>query len=403
MKMRNLMLGMIVAGLANAAAAAAIADRLEIGVTTKAGVPGRAEIQVDGPSKDSGYTEVTTKTLDYYVSVRGDVPDKAGNGGVGEIRLGDAETIVSVGEEWTRYKLSAPYTDPWSGGVVNEYVSPAKLCNQRLSALSGAARAAFVKKGTSFVHQNAYAISGSVSYYISKIGFDEIKRYTDAEMVPLQITCLALDRPRVRQDSHTKPAPGPTGQKMKPTISEVGLRIEPAAIVQDGKFLCPSKLKLYGTVDTIRKFYGQALFVGPHYLSNITVLNFQDKGHRNVVGTYNMDWHQMGGFATQPNAEPKKQKLTFRFNVADKDGKLLEFGRGDSGSQLQEDQGERAHCRRRQDGRARQLTSLKPAQGARSPWGRAFRFTSARAPAPGSRWRAHSAPCRSRQRCRQGR
>lgn len=322
MKMRNLMFGMIVAGLASADAA--VADRLEIGVTTKAGVPGRAEIQVDGPSKDGGYTEVTTKTLDYYVSVRGDVPDKAGKGGIGAIRLGDAETMISVGENWTRYKLSAPYSDPWSGGAVNDYVSPAKLCNQRLNALSGAARAAFVKKGTSFMHKNAYAISGSVSYYIKKIGFDEIKRYTDAEMVPLQITCLALDRPRVRQHSETKPAPKPTGQKMKPTISDVGLRIEPAAIVQDGKFLCPTKLKLYGTVDTIRKFYGQALFVGPHYLSNITVLNFQDKGHRNVVGTYNMDWHKMGGFAIQPDTEPKAQKLTFRFNVADKDGKLLE-------------------------------------------------------------------------------
>jgi hypothetical protein len=35
-----------------------------------------------------------------------------------------------------------------------------------------------------------------------------------------------------------------------------------------------------------------------------------------------MDWHKMGGFTTAPNAEPKKQTLTFRFNVADKDGKL---------------------------------------------------------------------------------
>ena len=31
----------------------------------------------------------------------------------------------------------------------------------------------------------------------------------------------------------------------------------------------------------------------------------------------------MGGLTTAANAEPKTQKLTFRFNVADKDGKLL--------------------------------------------------------------------------------
>jgi len=43
-----------------------------------------------------------------------------------------------------------------------------------------------------------------------------------------------------------------------------------------------------------------------------------------VTGTYNMDWHPMGGLTTQPNAEPTKQTLTFHFNVADKDGKLLD-------------------------------------------------------------------------------
>ena len=42
-----------------------------------------------------------------------------------------------------------------------------------------------------------------------------------------------------------------------------------------------------------------------------------------MTGTYTMDWHKMGGLATQPNTEPKKQKLTFHFNVANKDGKLL--------------------------------------------------------------------------------
>jgi hypothetical protein len=324
MRMRNLMVGMMAAGLVNSLAGAAMADRLELGVTNKAGVPGRAEIEVDGPSKDGGHTEVVTKVLDYYVSVRGDAPDKAGNG-FGAIRLGEGETMVVVGNDWAKYKLSAPYTDPWSGGVVNEYVSPAKLCNQRLNALSGAHRTAFVKKGASFVHQNAYAISGSVSYHIDKkVGFDEIRKYTAAEMVPVNITCLALDRPRVRQDSHTKPAPKPSGQKMKPTISEVGLRIEPASVVQDGNYLCPTKLKLYGTVDTIRKFHGQAVFVGPHYLSNITPLNFQDKGHRNVTGTYPVNWNKKGGLTTSPNAAPAPQKLTFRFNVADKDGKVLE-------------------------------------------------------------------------------
>lgn len=326
MRMRSLLMGMIATGLVNGMAGAAMADRLEISVTNKAGVAGVAEIKVDGPSKDGGYNEVSTKTLDYYVSVRGDVPDKAyGHKGIGDIKLNKATVNTVVSGDWTKYKLSAPYTDPWSGDGVNAYVSPVKLCNDRLVNLSGSARAKFVKQGASFIHQNAYVISGNVSYNINRtLGFDEIKRYTDAEIVSLKITCLALDRPRPRENSGTRGAPPREGKPMKPTISAVGLRIEPAEIVQDGKYLCPAKLKLYGTVDVIRKFYGQALFVGPHYLSNITTLNYPDKGHRNVTGTYPIEWHKAGGFTVDPNAAPAKQTLTFRFNVADKDGKVLE-------------------------------------------------------------------------------
>jgi hypothetical protein len=36
-----------------------------------------------------------------------------------------------------------------------------------------------------------------------------------------------------------------------------------------------------------------------------------------------MNWHPMGGLATAPNAAPKKQTLTFRFNISNKDGKVL--------------------------------------------------------------------------------
>ena len=323
MRMRNLMAGMIAAGLANAMAGAAFADRIELSISTKAGQSGIAEIKVDGPSKDSPYNEVRTETLEYYISVRGDVPDKAGNNGLGGLKVenGPRENIVVDGS-WTKYKVVAPYKDPWSGVAVNERVSPVKLCNDRLQQTSGAARENFFKKGVTFMHTPGYTVSGEVSYILDKWPFDEVKHYSDTLTAPVKITCMALYRPRPRQDTTTTGVPGPTGKPLPPTISEATFRIEPAQIVQDGKFLCPSQLKLYGHVEAIRKFYGKALFVGPHYLSAITILNFQAEGNRNVTGTYMMDWHKMGGLATQPNTEPKKQKLTFHFNVADKDGKL---------------------------------------------------------------------------------
>lgn len=166
---------------------------------------------------------------------------------------------------------------------------------------------------------------GRVSTEVSKvIGFSEYVQDFETIDAPVVINCLPLNRPRVRSQSTTKPGPKPTGKKMAPTISEVSLRVEPSNIVQDGKFLCPSKLRLYGQVQVIRKFTGKSIFVGPHYLSAITPLNFPADGTRNVVGVYDMKWHQMGGLATQPNAGPKKQKLTFRFNVSNEDGKLLE-------------------------------------------------------------------------------
>lgn len=324
MKMRNLMAGVIAAGLVNGIAGTALADRMEVSISNKAGHSGIAEIKIDGPSKDAPYNEVRTETLEYYVSIRGDVPDKAGGSGLGSLELeGGKLDILRVDGNWVKYKVIAPYTDPWSGVAVNERISPAKLCNDRLKQTSGSSREKFLKKGVTFMHKEAYSLKFRVMYILDKWPFDEVKDYDYYERVPVQITCMALDRPRPRQDTSTTGAPGPTGKPMPPTISKATFRIEPAQIVQDGKFLCPSQLKLYGYVQTIRDFYGKALFVGPHYLSAITTLNFQAKGSRNVTGTYTMDWHKMGGLATQPNAEPKKQKLTFHFNVANKDGKLL--------------------------------------------------------------------------------
>jgi hypothetical protein len=198
------------------------------------------------------------------------------------------------------------------------------VCNDRLNRTNGAAHVQFLKTGAVIQYPKAYWLQGWVEWIIDKrVGFDEIKRYSEEMQVPVRIECMALDRPRASKDTSTTGAPGPKGKPVPPTISKATFRIEPAKVVQDGKFLCPLELKLYGHVETAREFYGKALFVGPHYLSAITTLNLQGKGSRNVTATYEMNWHPMGGFTTQPNAAPAKQKLTFHFNVADKDGKLL--------------------------------------------------------------------------------
>ena len=334
MKMRSLMAGLMIAGLGNVGAGAALADRIEIGVSTNPNSYGVAEIKVDGPMADGVYTEVRNETLDYIVSARGDRPKKSEGNGRLEIQFRDISPLSSelgkslkfvhgeLSKDWKSYKVSVPYADPWSHKLVNERVSPIEICNDNLKIRKAdERREEMLKKGLSFTYHDAYKIRGYVEYSMKSL-LDPIKSYDDVQAVPVKITCMPLDRPRPSKDVSTTGAPGPKGKPLPPTVSAATLRIEPAKVVQDGKFLCPAQLKLYGHVEVIRKFYGKALFVGPHYLSAITTLNLQAEGSRNVTATYDMDWHKMGGYTTQPSAEPKKQKLTFHFNVADKDGKL---------------------------------------------------------------------------------
>ncbi len=333
MNKRYLMLGLLGAVLAQGAAATAKADALELVIPTKAGVSppnAIAEIKVDGASQDGPYDSVRNETLDYIFAARGDWHKKSIGAPNFWVTLdGSPGTGVGAGGEvsktWKYYALSRPYMDPRSTDIENIRVSPVALCNDKLKAVSGSARKNFLKKGATFLHKGAYEMSGKVSTEVRDIiHFSKMVYDYETIDVPVIITCMNLDRPRPRTQTSTKGVDPKPGQKMKPTISEVELRIEPAQIVQDGKFLCPSQLKLYGRLETIREFTGKWICVGPHYLSPITEIKMTKAGNRNMVGTYKMNWHQMGGLAIAPNTEPKKQTLSFRFNVSNKDGKVLE-------------------------------------------------------------------------------
>ncbi len=331
MNKRCLMLGLLSAVLAQGAATLAKADALQLVIPTKAGVSppnAIAEIKVDGASQDGPYDAVTNKTLDYIFAARGDwhkknigdptfsvVLDGTANSGAGGV----------VSKTWKYYALSRPYLDPRSTNIENIRISPVAMCNDKLKAVSGSARKTFLKKGVTFLHKDAYEMSGKVTTEVSDIiHFSKMVYDHETIDVPVIITCMNLDRPRVRTQTSTQGVDPKPGQKMKPTISEAKLRVEPAKVEQMGKFLCPMELKLYGYLETIREFTGKSIFAGPYYLSAITDIKMTKAGSRNMTGTYKMDWQKMGGLTTAPNAEPKKQSLTFKFNVSNKDGKVLE-------------------------------------------------------------------------------
>ena len=326
MKLRSLILGAMVSGLTAGLAAPAMADLLELAISTNPQSFGPAEIKVDGPGVNGSYTKVVNTSLDYRLSLRGDKPSGETHPGKFTLEYSadapvtglfhvDAKVEDYIAEHWTQYEISAPYVDPWVSATSNHRMSPVQFCNDVLASKTGAARQQMLKQGYSAMHQQAYAFRAGISYGLQMDG--------ESLVAPVKITCLPLDRIHPHTQSTTKPGPAPIPQ---PTLSEVSLRIEPAQLVKDGKFLCPSQLKLYGHVEVIRKFSGKAIFVGPHYLSPVTVLSFQKAGERNLVGTYPMDWHKIGGLAVAPNVGPKKQTLTFRLNVATSDDKLLGSG-----------------------------------------------------------------------------
>lgn len=335
MRMQKLLLGLFIA-TAQGITAIALADEIELLVPIKAGLAppnAIAEIKVDGDSER--YKSVKNKKLNYIVAVRGDKPQKATGGGSLDIYLGDAKVDATISASWAFHKISATYEHPMSDEFPELRVSPVDLCNERLEQTSGKARKEFRKDGATFAIQKAYPLVGSVEWWIKKwSGLSEPKGFGERTHAPVKITCMPLARhdEDPNAPSRTTPPPTPSRTTPPPTpsrttpplFSKTTFEIEPSKVVKDGKYLCPSELRLYGYIETSHAFEGKSIFMGQHYLSAVTELDFPKGGSsRNVIGTYPIKWHQLGGLAAQPNAKPADQKLAFRFNISDSDGKLV--------------------------------------------------------------------------------
>jgi len=319
MKLRNMVACVLAAGFAGAATMVAGIDQVQADPDIELKVNSNkmdeiATVEVAGKYEEGRYSRVATSTLTYVVAVRGGW-SYGGTGSQLPFELwispwmGGHVYPEKLQEDWVKYAINRSYHDPMFAGAVNQKISPVELCNDKLEQLNGNARESFMKQGHTFVYAQAYEIV-AVEWNHTIIT-DPTSDYYASIKVPARIVCQPLEA-----------APPATRNPTTPLFSTVSLRTEATQIVQMGKFICPSKIKLYGRVEATRKFQGKALFVGPYYISNITPLNFPGKGARNVTGTYTMNWEQKGGLTTAPNTEPKKQKFTFRFNIADSGGEL---------------------------------------------------------------------------------
>ena len=252
-------------------------------------------IEVQGSHLDA-YRDVATKTMTYVLWARGGAvfsdADLAANF---KIEAHEESGLVTkyegrLYESWTKYKIPVKYFDA-SFGPQNTHIAPVRRCNLALEQTSGAERADFLFRG------GTITLTHVIKFRATPFGSPG--RTIDA---PVIIKCLPLDHNSIRAK----------------------LRIEPTRIEQMGKYLCPTELALHGLVESREKFTGKAIFVGPHYLSAITDLNYAKAGTRNVSATYKLNWKPKGGFTTANNGAPAKQDLTFHFNIADKNGKVVE-------------------------------------------------------------------------------
>ena len=294
---------------------------------------GETRIVVDGPNT-SRYTEVINDTLDIWVAVS---LDKSTNHNAYQQLTLTAENESIPGELHAgtrRYKFTLPYADPNSVTVANQRNSPVAACNAQLEDLQGAARSSFLREGKQLRIADAYRLKAVATYTTTHKGkkhgvFGDAPRFVevtneDSAYAGATIECRPLDRPRAHTKTTTQGAPPRPGKKMEPTIAGVSLRIEPAAKETIDKQICPTQLRLYGGVEASRAFHGKALFFGAHYLSPITVLNFDKAGQRSFVSTYPLKWTGIGGLANGPAAKPKSQTVSLKLSVANDDNKSIE-------------------------------------------------------------------------------
>jgi hypothetical protein len=310
-KIRTLLLGMVTAGLAHSAVAASDLEELQIRINpdlTDTGV-----IEVDGKANGT-YNKILTETLEYGIYVRGDQPPNAVPGS-SRLQLGlfsgSDYVRTSMPDEWTRYTLAMPYDDLPQN-------TPTDLCNHRLQNRSSSRRQEFLKKGETFIYEEAYEMWANVTWGAESPYVNRLGPWDDRMKVPVKIKCLGLNRDRTQDGG-----PSRTSPSAPPLFWATTFRIEEAKTVQDGRYMCPSELKLYGFVETGRKFQGKAIFMGPHYLSALTSLHFSYADSRNMTATYPLKWKEIGGLTTTSDPKPKKQKLTFHFNISNLDGKLI--------------------------------------------------------------------------------
>ena len=281
-------------------------------------------IVVDGEREQ--YTRIVTRELKFRFRMNGRKPKNGA--GFSDSRLWIEDQSLNVdplAHSWTDFTV--PVMDIRTWRDPNVRVSAIRICNDELSYQQGADRRKFLKEGRLIERHSAYRMKGSIKWEIrAKSGGSFTDTYYSTYQAPkkkltVQIKCNSMPI----LPTATPLSDEVIAEQLEKKNPKLSLRLEPLNVERVGADICPTALRLYGTIKVGRKYQGSAIFVGPHWLSrrkNVKITS-SSGGNRNVTATYPINWaSDIDESLSAGQSQRKRKRLTFKFNLVNKQGRL---------------------------------------------------------------------------------
>lgn len=307
---------------------------------------GQTKIVIDGNKRR--YNKVKTKRVSLWVRMKGHPPARSRGHQGSSFNIGDFSFSFGEPGDPQIYRINFDYRAPRNGSF-----DAVLFCNGKLNELSGDARTQFLREGGTFNLRNAYDGALRSSWLVADKpgpGFEDpptVQTWENEVEIIAQVKCAALNPSagltRTNPDTSSAPRrtnpdaaptrtnPGTAPQRtnsgdLLPRLKSASFRVEPYAVEEVRGHSCPTKLRLYGGIETNRRMRGQTIFVGPAYLSQPKAFDFEGADRMSHTASFDLDWSTNGGsstFAGNAGAAPR-QDVSLKYNVVNGRGKLVE-------------------------------------------------------------------------------
>lgn len=294
---------------------------------------GQTRVVIDG--NRMRYNQVKTDRVSIWVRMQGHAPARSERHVGSQMEIGSFVHEFGEPAEARIYRIDLPYQLPRGGSF-----DAVLYCNGKLNALTGDARIAFLRNGGTYALRNAYDGELKSTWLVADKpgpGFRDppsLQTWENRVEVIAQIRCTPLDPDaglsRTSPASSASPAPRRTtpskpAAAAPPRLKTATLSIAPYEFQSVNGHRCPTKLRLRGFIESNRAMRGQVVFVGPQFLSAPKSFDFEGAQTMNHIASYALVWGGgvSGSLSAGGSAGPR-QDLAFKFNVVNRNGKLVE-------------------------------------------------------------------------------